>query len=163
MKLAMKLARAIHFDESDMNVFASPARTGEWCVSGGFEFSDWTEGDLVGKARQAFANGWFGLETGGRVTFVAVTSIEAGEVETLTDLLAQHFVTYYGAPSPEAARPVAADELAHMAELCDDHAPNTLLTVARELTPAGVREGFRVIEAQAAGLDQFALHGSLDD
>ena len=67
----MKLARAIHFDESDTRVFASPARTGEWCVSGGFEFSDWTEGDLAGKARQAFANGWLGLETFGRVTFVA--------------------------------------------------------------------------------------------
>ncbi|WP_417207986.1 DUF6505 family protein [Antarctobacter sp.] len=159
----MKLARAIHFDESDMNVFASPARTGEWCVSGGFEFSNWTEGDLSGKARQAFANGWFGLETGGRVTFVAVTAVEPAEVETLTTLLAQHFVTYYGAPSVAAARPVAADEIAHMADLCEDHDANTLLTVARELTPSGVREAFRMIEAQAAGLDQFAIHGSLDD
>ena len=159
----MKLARAIHFDESDMNVFASPARTGEWCVPGGFEFSNWTEGDLTGKARQTFANGWLGLETGGRVTFVAVTAIEPAEVETLTNLLAQHFVTYYGAPSVEAARPVAADEIAHMAELCVDHDANTLLTVARELTEAGVREAFRVIEAQAAGLEQFAIHGSLDE
>lgn len=159
----MKLARAIHFDESDMNVFASPARTGEWCISGGFEFSDWTEGDLAGKARQAFANGWFGLETGGRVTFVAVTAVEPAELQTLTDLLAQHFVTYYGAPSVEAAGPVAQEEIAHMAELCEDHDANTLLTVARDLTPSGVREAFRVIEAQAADLDQFAIHGSLDD
>ncbi len=159
----MKLARAIHFDESDQRVFASPARTGEWCISGGFEFSDWTEGDLVGKARQAFANGWFGLETGGRVTFVAVTLIEAGERDTLTRLLAQHFVTYYGAPSVEAALPVAAEEIAQMADLCEDHAPNTLLTVARELTAAGVREAYRVIDAQEAGLDQFAIHGSLDE
>ncbi len=50
-----------------------------------------------------------------------------------------------------------------MAELCEDHAPNTLLTVMRELTDAGVRESFRVIEAQEAGLDQFAIHGDLDD
>lgn len=158
----MKLARAIHFDESDMNVFASPARTGEWCISGGFEFSNWGEGDLTGKARQAFANGWFGLETGGRVTFVAVTQLELPELETLTDLLAQHFVTYYGAPSAEAARPVAAEELAQMIELCEDHGPNTLLTVARELTEAGVREAYRAIEPQDAGLDQFAIHGDTD-
>ncbi|SMC61331.1 DUF6505 family protein [Primorskyibacter flagellatus] len=158
----MKLARAIHFDESDQRVFASPARTGEWCISGGFEFSNWTEADLSGKARQAFANGWLGLETGGRVTFVAVTAVEPSEVETLTGLLAQHFVTYYGAPSPEAARPVAAEEIAQMTDLCEDHAPNTLLTVARELTEAGVREAFRVIEAQDAGLDQFAIHGDVD-
>ena len=159
----MNLARAIHFDESDMNVFASPARTGEWCISGGFEFSNWPEGDLTGKARQAFANGWFGLETGGRTTFVAVTQVEPAEVDTLTDLLAQHFVTFYGAPSREAARPVAAEEIAQMADLCDDHDPNTLLTVSRELTEAGVREAFRVIQPQDAGLDQFAVHGSLDE
>ncbi|MCH2166404.1 MAG: DUF6505 family protein [Oceanicola sp.] len=159
----MKLARAIHFDESDQRVFASPARTGEWCISGGFEFSDWTEADLTGKARQAFANGWFGLETAGRVTFVAVTQIEADEIDTLTRLLARHFVTYFGAPSEEAALPVAAEEIAQMAELCDEHAPNTLLTVARELTEAGVREAYRVIESQSAGLDQFAIHGDLDD
>ena len=159
----MKLARAIHFDESDQRVFANPARTGEWCISGGFEFSNWTEGDLTGKARQAFSNGWFGLETGGRVTFVAVTALEDAELPVLETLLAQHFVTYYGAPSEEAARPVAQEELAQMAALCEDHAPNTLLTVARELTEAGVREAYRVIEAQEAGLDQFAIHGSLDE
>jgi len=159
----MKLARAIHFDESDQYVFASPARTGEWCISGGFEFSNWSEGDLEGKARQAFSNGWLGLETGGRVTFVAVTQIESAELETLTQLLAQHFVTYYGAPSAEAATPVASEELAQMIELCADHDPNTLLTVARELTDAGVREAYRTIEAQDAGLDQFAIHGDRGD
>lgn len=159
----MKLARAIHFDESDQRVFHSPAQTGEWCVSGGFEFSNWSEADLSGKARQAFANGWFGLETSGRVTFVAVTDITEAELAVLTDLLAQHFVTYYGAPSIEAARPVASDELSHMSDLCDDHTANTLLTVSRELTPSGVREAFRVIEPQDAGLDQFAIHGDVDE
>jgi hypothetical protein len=159
----MKLARAIHFDESDMRVYASPARTGEWCIPGGFEFSDWTEGDLTGKARQAFANGWLGLETGGRVTFVAVTALEASEQAHLERALAAHFVTYYGAPSEEAALPVAREEIAQMIDLCEDHDPNTLLTVARELTPAGVKESFRVIEPQDAGLDVFAVHGSVDE
>ena len=159
----MKLARAIHFDESDQRVFHSPARTGEWCISGGFEFSNWSEGDLTGKSRQAFSNGWLGLETFGRVTFVAVTQIEEPEVEALTRALAQHFVEIYGAPSLEAALPVARDEMAQMIELCEDHAPNNLLTVLRELTEAGVREAFSVIEAQEAGLEQFAIHGSLDE
>lgn len=155
----MKLARAIHFDESDTRVFHSPARTGEWCVSGGFEFSNWGEADLDGKARQAFSNGWLGLETFGRVTFVAVTQVEEAEYDVLVTALAEHFVAYYGAPSADAAMPVARDEVDHMAELCEDHPPNTLLTVARELTEAGVRETFRVIEAQDAGLEQFAIHG----
>jgi len=159
----MNLARAIHFDESDMNVFHSPARTGEWCISGGFEFSNWGEGDLVGKARQAFANGWLGVETFGRATFVAVTQIEEAEVAQLEQALAQHFVDTYGAPSVEAALGVAREEIAHMADLCDEHDANTLITVARELTDAGVRESYRTVEAQAAGIEQFAIHGSLDE
>ncbi|WP_424972407.1 DUF6505 family protein [Dinoroseobacter sp. S76] len=159
----MKLARAIHFDESDQRVYHSPARTGEWCLSGGFEFSNWSEADLVGKARQAFANGWLGLETFGRVTFVAVTQVEQAEIDALETALAQHFVDLYGAPSLEAARGVAAEEIGQMVELCEDHDPNTLLTVARELSESGVREAYRVIKPDAAGLDQFAIHGSLDD
>jgi hypothetical protein len=157
------LARAIHFDESDRNVFHSPARTGEWAISGGFEFSNWSEGDLVGKARQAFANGWLGAETYGRVTFVATTQIEDAEYDVLARNLAQHFVDVYGAPDAETALPVALDELSHMADLCADHTPNTVLTVLRELTPAGVREQYRYIEPNDAGLDQFAIHSVPDE
>lgn len=159
----MNLARAIHFDESDTMVFHSPARTGEWAISGGFEFSNWGTADLTGKARQAFANGWLGLETFGRVTFVAVTKVETAEYDALVDQLAQHFVDIYGAPSLEDARPVAIDELGHMAELCEGHAPNTLLTVARELGEAGVSEAYRVIDPPEAGLDILAVHGELED
>lgn len=159
----MHLARAIHFDESDRMVFFRPARTGEWAISGGFEFSDWGEADLTGKARQAFANGWLGLETFGRVTFVAVTRIEPAEQAALIEALAAHFVSVYGAPSLAAARPVAEEELAQMAGLCADHAANTILTVLRELTGAGVREQYRFIAPEAAGLEQFALHSTPDD
>ena len=159
----MKLARAIHFDESDMNVFHAPARTGEWCISGGFEFSNWGEADLTGKARQAFANGWLGLETFGRVTFVAVTQIQPEEMAKLEEALARHFVDLYGAPSIDAARDVAREELAHMADLCAEHDPNTLLTVARELDEDGVREAYRTITAREAEIDLLAVHGSLDD
>ena len=159
----MKLARAIHFDESDQRVFHSHAQTGEWCISGGFEFSDWSEADLDGKAKQAFSNGWLGMSTFGRVTFVAVTQIEDSEIDTLSQALAQHFVQYYAAPSIDAAESVARQEIMHMADLCDEHDPNTLLTVARELGEAGVHESYRVIAPQDAGLDQFAIHGSLDD
>lgn len=158
-----RLARAIHFDESDMNIFHMPARTGEWCISGGFEFSNWGEADLSGKARQAFSNGWLGLETFGRVTFVAVTNIERSEIETLTHLLAQHFVDIYGAPSVEAALGTAAEELRHMQDMCSEMDQNTLLTVARELGAHGVSESYRIIKPQDASIEQFAVHGSLDE
>tara|TARA_R110002051_G_scaffold83650_9_gene148326 strand:- start:8629 stop:9123 length:495 start_codon:yes stop_codon:yes gene_type:complete len=159
----MKLARAIHFDESDQRVFHNPARTGEWCISGGFEFSNWGDSDLVGKARQAFTNGWMGVETFGRVSCVAVTQIEPQECDIIARVLAQHFVDIYGAPSVEAALGTALEEIDQMADLCADHVPNTLLTVTRELTTAGVRESFRMIESQDADIMQFAVHGHLDD
>lgn len=157
----MKLARTIHFDESDRNVFARPAESGEWAIPGGFEFSNWTEAELTGKARQAFANGWLGLDSFGRATFVAVAQIEPAEMEALTEALAGHFVTYYGAPDVEAAKGVAAEEIAFMAELCEDHAPNTLLAVSRDLTDAGVKEGFRHIAPQDAEIDIVAVHGDM--
>ena len=155
----MNLARAIHLDESDTLVFHSPARTGEWVISGGFEFSNWGQADLTGKARQAFANGWLGLETFGRVTFAAVTKIEPGEFEDLTDNLAQHFVTLYGAPDLEQARKVAVEELQQMVEMCDGQDANTILTVARELSDAGVNEAFRIVESQQAELIQITGDG----
>jgi uncharacterized protein DUF6505 len=158
----MKLARAIHFDESDRNVFHVSARTGEWAISGGFEFSDWSEADLKGKNRQAFANGWLGLETFGRTTFVAVTQIEPAELDEITNRLAQHFVEIYGAPSLDAALPVAQQELQHGLDLCDEYDPNTLIVVTRELTDAGLKEQFRTIETEDADISQFAIHGDLE-
>ena len=78
------------------------------------------------------------------------SAIETEEFAALAELLARHFVDVYGARSVEEARPVAEEELGQMAELCADHAPNTVLTVIRELTPSGVREQFRFIEGNDA-------------
>jgi hypothetical protein len=158
----LKLARTIHFDDSDRNIFARPADSGEWAISGGFEFSNWTERDLAGKARQAFANGWLSLDSFGRATLVAVVKIEEDELEALTRRLAEHFVTLYGAPGLEAALPVAREEIAYMQELCNDHDPNAILIVQRELTDSGVRESFRAIRPADAEIDIVAVHGSLE-
>ena len=158
----MKFARTIRFDESDENIFARAAEPGAWAISGSFEFSNWTEADLTGKSRQAFANGWLSLTDFGRATFVAIAQIEPDERAALENRLAEHFVTYYGAPSIADALPVARDEISFMADLCADHAPNTLLAVSRSLTTAGVNEAFKAISPADADLDLVAIHGSLD-
>ena len=159
----MRLARTLRFDDSDERVFEAPARPDEWAISGTFEFSDWTEEMLTGKPRQAFANGWLWLESFGRATFIATAQIEAAEYAALIDRLAAHFVDTYGAPDLAAARPVAEDELRFMREMCEDHDPNTLLVVTREMVDAGVSESFRAIKPQDATLDMVAIHGELDD
>lgn len=154
----MKLARALQLDESDARVFHRVAAAGEWVVAGGFEFSNWEEADLTGKARQEFANGWLGLESFGRVSLVAVARITEAEMAALEQALAAHFVALYGAPDIEAALPVAREELAHMAELCAGLDEGTLLALSRELGDAGLRESFRVLKTEAAGLTQIAPH-----
>jgi len=159
----VRLARTLRFDESDERVFEPAAQPDEWAISGAFEFSNFTDADLTGKSRQAFANGWLGLESFGRATFVAVAEIEPAEYEALIDRLAGHFVDHYGAPDLAAARPVAEEELAFMAGMCADHDPNTLLVVQRELVEAGVSESFRAIKPAEATLDMVAIHGDLDD
>ena len=157
-----KLARTIHFDQSDTQVFSRPAASGEWAIPGGFEFSNFSDGDLVGKARQAFSNGWLGLDSFGRATLVAVAMAEEAEIAAMTEALAAHFVAVYGAPSLEAAAQTAAAEIEFMGELCADHAPNTILSVSRELTEAGVKEQFSAIRAADAQLEQVAVHVSDD-
>jgi len=150
----MKLARSIRFDESDTNVFEQAADAGEWCISGAFAFSNFTEDDLTGKPRQAFRNGWLSVEGLGRSTFVATAEIESSEIDALTMTLAAHFVSAYGAPDLEAALPVAEEELRHMLDLCEEHEPNTLLVVERNLTEDGIHEAFRAIKpAEASVVD----------
>ena len=159
----MRLARTIRFDDSDTNVFEIAADPDEWAISGAFAFSDWTEADLTGKKRQAFANGWLGLESFGRSTFVAVAQITPAEYAAATDRLIAHFVETWGAPSHEAARPVAEEEMAYMRAMCEDHDPNTLLIVERTLVDAGVSEAFRTIRPADASLDLVAVHGEIED
>jgi len=159
----VRLARTLRFDDTDAQVFERPAEPDEWAISGAFEFSDWSADRLAGKPRQAFANGWLGLETFGRATFVATAQIEQTECDALIERLARHFVENFGAPDLDAARPVAEDELRFMCEMCEDHDPNTLLVVTRELVEAGISESFRAIKPQEATIDMVAIHGELDD
>ena len=50
----MKLTRAIHFDESDQRVFHSHTQTGEWCISGGFDFLIGVKPISMGKPDKLF-------------------------------------------------------------------------------------------------------------
>jgi len=150
----MRLPRVVRFDDSDGRVFERAAEDGEWAVPGGFEFADDDAATLVGKRRQAFANGFLGLASFGRSTFVAVASADETVRARLVEALSRHFVDRYGAPSPDAARPVAEQEIAFAAGLCEGYEAGTTLTVARELGTDGVRESFRRVAAAEPGAVQ---------
>ena len=141
----MKFLRVIRFDRSDEHAFERAAPPDEWAVSGGFEFSNVGPSDLIGKTRQAFANGFLGVPSFGRSTFAVVGDMNETERDEVTDSLARHFVDAYGAPDVETALPVARDEVKFVFDLCSEKPVNTVFTVRRVLEDGQVREEFREI------------------
>lgn len=141
-----KLLRTIRFDDSDTHVFDVAAEAGEWALSGAFEFGALEPDQMKGKVRQGFANGFLGLASFGRSTFATVGEIEDVDIAQIERRLAEHFVARYGAPSLEAAFPVAGDEIQFVLDLCKDVPINTVFTVRRTLDNKGrIKEEFRQI------------------
>lgn len=142
----LQLLRTIRFDASDMKVYDVAAVEGEWAISGAFAFAEVDAGTLQGKAKQAFANGFLGVASLGRSTFVVVAEARSEDRDELVYRLARHFVERYGAPDIEAALQVAQDEVAFAADLAAGQPINTVLTVRRVADgEAGIREEFRTI------------------
>ena len=50
----MRFAKTIRFDKSDLNVFENVSEEAEWAISGAFEFSNDSNGNLTGKRKQSF-------------------------------------------------------------------------------------------------------------
>ena len=139
----MKLARAIRFDASDLNVFPSAADEGEWALTGSFLFTAMPPDEITGKWRQAFANGFMGCSSHGFSTLVSVSTVKGDDVEMLQASLAEWFTEAFGAPSIEAAKEAASQEIGFMAELCEPHKTGTLLCIQREAGEDGITETFR--------------------
>ncbi len=142
----MKLLKTIRFDGSDERVFDKAAEPGEWAVSGAFAFADRAANSLTGKTRQAFANGFLGVTSFGRATFASVAHARADERQGIEHLLAQHFVTGYGAPDLDAALPAAKEEVSFVEDLCRNVPVNTVFAVRRTWgADGGIEEEFRTI------------------
>jgi hypothetical protein len=139
----MKLARTIRFDPSDLKVFPRAADEGEWALVGTFCFAGLNEVDITGKVKQAFSNGFLGLQSMGFSTLVSVVTLKAGDLDRIESLLCEVFMTELGAPSKVAAMSAVTQEINFMAELCGDHKAGTLLAVQRILGDDGIRESFR--------------------
>lgn len=140
----MKLLRTIRFDESDARVFPEAADPGEWAVPGTFVFADADPERLSRQERQAFANGFLGLDSFGWSTLVTIATIEREEYEVVTDTLARHLQQEYGAPDFATAKAAAREEIDYAASLCE-HPINTLLSLSRFVEGDAIREQFRIV------------------
>ena len=145
-----KLLRAISLDASDTYVFERTAAAGEWVVSGAFMFWDSDPRGLEGRAKQAFRAGFLGLTSFGWSTLAVVVEATDAEHEQAIESLVSFLVKDHGAPSAEAARAAAEDELSFSASLAD-HPAQTLVAVHRTVTPDGeIYEQFRTFHAADA-------------
>ena len=142
----MKLLRTIRFDATDEKVFERAAAADELAVAGAFLFADDEPETLTGKRRQAFRNGFLGLESFGFATFACVAEVGESEYARAIELLAYRFFSELGAPDLETARAAAKDEVDFAAGLCA-HPVNTVIAVERELEEDGIKERFRVVPA----------------
>ena len=141
----MRFPKTVQLDLSDWQVFERAAEPGELAVSGAFAFADRDPDTLDGKPAQAFRNGFLGLDSFGRSTFVMVGEIDRHAFDDAVARLAAHFVAEYGAPDLAIARAAARDEAGFAAGLCD-HPVGTLITVERSFGPEGIVERFRTID-----------------
>ncbi len=145
-----KLLRAIRLDASDTYVFERAAAAGEWVVSGAFMFWDQDPSKLEGRSKQAFRAGFLGLGSFGWSTLAVV--VEAGDDERAAarESLAAYLMAEQGAPTLEAARAAADEELAFAASLAE-HSVQTLVAVHRSVTAGGeISEQFRTFHAADA-------------
>ncbi|MBL4758351.1 MAG: hypothetical protein JKY32_12180 [Rhizobiales bacterium] len=143
----MKLLRVIRFDQTDARVFGAAAQPDEWAISGAFAFAGSDPSSLAGKERQAFRNGWLGLSSFARATFVSVADADEDIFAQCCETLSQHFVEFYDPPEFEQAMSAATDEMNFTADFCKDAPTNTIFTLLREFDEDGaLHEEFRIIE-----------------
>ena len=150
----MKLARTIRFDPSDLKVFPRAAGEGEWALVGTFCFANLNEADLNGKVKQAFSNGFLGLQSMGFSTLVSVVKLKAGDLENIESRLCEIFLSEFGAPDKASAMSAITQEIAFMAELCSEHKTGTLLAVQRNLCEDCIQESFRSLSKPEACAEQ---------
>jgi hypothetical protein len=128
-----KLLRAVRLDDSDDHVFRAScgaARDGEPVVSGGYAVCDFTNAPQC-DPRCHCESSFVALGSRARCSIAEVVEVSDAELETQVDTLAWHLVKAWGAPSWEAARAMAAEELRHTAEVCETLAPEVWITVKR--------------------------------
>jgi Family of unknown function (DUF6505) len=156
----LKLPRTVRLDPSDTFVFERAAEPGEWAVTGSFLFWDTDVAALTGKARAAFRAGFVGVQSLGFSTLVIVSEARPDERDAAIEALAAHIHGKFAAPSLEAARAAAREEVDFAASLCQ-HEVNTVLAMHRALEGGEIREQFRTLKPRdrgTAGADRLHAH-----
>jgi len=148
-----KLLRAVRLDDSDDQVFRScgAAAEGVPVVSGGFAVCEFDAAPRCDPACHCESS-FVALGSRNRCTIAEVVEVTEAELEEQVDALAWHLVKAWKAPSWEAARAVAEEEVRHTAEVCETLSPEVWITVKRAR-----RAGDGALEEQYAVYDRLQI------
>jgi hypothetical protein len=137
-----KLLRAVRLDDSDEQVFRAcgASKDGEPVVTGGYAVCDFAGERRCDPSCHCEAS-FVAVGSKARCTLAEVYEASEAEMQAQVEALAWHLVRAWGAPSWEAARKVAEDELRHTAEVCETLAPESWITVKREPRSGGDEVG----------------------
>ena len=137
----MKFLKAVRLDASDSRVYAQEgaAEDGEWMVSGGYAVCDLAGGSHL-RPNCHCDTSFVSVKTHGRCTLAEVVEIDDTTYREQIEVLTRHFLEDWRAPSEEAARKVAEEEVAYTADLCESFNTEVWITVKR--TPKTDGEGF---------------------
>jgi len=133
-----KLLRAVRLDDSDDHVFRAcgAARDGEPVVTGGFAVCDFDTAPACDPACHC-GSSFLAIGSRARCSIAEVVEVTEAEADAQADALAWHLVRAWKAPSWEAARKVAGDEIRHTSEVCETLAPEVWITVKRTRSADG--------------------------
>ncbi len=128
-----KFLRAVRLDDSDDHLYRAhgAVRDGEWVVSGGYCACDFSRAPRC-DPRCHCESSFLALQGRQRCSIAEVVEVSEADLEAHADALAWFLVKGWGAPSWEAARRIAAEEVRHTAEVCEALAPEVWITVRRE-------------------------------
>jgi hypothetical protein len=149
-----KLLHAVRLDESDEHVFRAcgAAREGEWVVSGGYAVCDFANAPRCDPACHCESS-FVALASRARCSIAEVVEVPESAIDEQIDALAWHLVKDWKAPSWEAARGVAEEEVRHTAEVCETLSPGVWITVRRTpgVAPGAIDEQYAVYDRLMVG------------
>jgi len=128
-----KLLRAVRLDDSDERVFRAvgAARDGEWVVSGGYAVCDFARAPRCDPPCHCQSS-FVALASRARCSIAEVVEVPDSAIEEQVEALAWFLLKGWGAPTWEAARAVAEEEIRHTAGVCETLSPEVWITVKRE-------------------------------
>jgi hypothetical protein len=151
-----KLLRAVRLDDSDDQVFrgCGAARDGEWVVTGGYAVCDFEHAPRCQPACHCECS-FLAADSRSRCSIAEVAEVSDAELDERIDALAWHLVKAWNAPSYEAARALAEEEIRHTAEVCETLAPEVWITVKRARGAGGdLEEEYAVYDRLLIGTHQ---------